>query len=73
MFEIEPAFFGFITIVTVAVDPGAIVPRGQVTVLPARSHVPCDGVAETKFACDGSVSVTITPVASALLFWTWTV
>ena len=41
VFEIVPVFFGWITIVTVAVAPAAMSPRLQVTVLPVRSH--CDG------------------------------
>ena len=51
-------------IVMVAVAPSARLPRFPVTVLPAPVAVPWLAVAETKVTLLGSVSVTVTPVAS---------
>ena len=54
------------TIVTVAeLVPAARVPRLQVTVV-VPEQLPCDDVAETNVVPDGSVSVTVTPVAAVL-------
>ena len=48
VFESVPVFFGWTTIVTVAVVPALIVPSEQVTIFALFSQVPLVGVAETK-------------------------
>ena len=59
---ISPVFFGFTTIVTIAISLGASVPRSQVTI-PAIWPQPLD--ADIKSTLGGSVSVRMTLVAEA--------
>jgi hypothetical protein len=53
------------TIVTVAESPGAIEPRGQLTLLVLVQGPPCDAVAETNVTVEGIPPVTVTSVAAA--------
>ena len=60
---IVPAAVGATAIVTVALDPFERVPILQVTVLPVLVQLPCVDVAETYVTLEGSVSISVTPVA----------
>jgi len=67
VFVSVPALVGRTWIVTVAdgvYSVTAIAPSSHVTVLPLRSHVPCDAVALTKSVWLGSLSVTVTALAA---------
>jgi hypothetical protein len=62
VFEIDPATEVWTKRVTVAVSPGAMLPRAHVTVV-VPEHEPWDGVAETKVVPAGRTSDTVAPVA----------
>jgi hypothetical protein len=64
VFVIAPVAIGLTTIVTVAVAPEFMLPRAQVTVVPVTLQVPWPEAAETKVTPEGSVSVSVTPVAA---------
>jgi hypothetical protein len=61
---IVPLEVGALTTIVTVADPAlAIVPRLHVTVPLACVHVPWVAVADTKVTPEGSVSVTVTPLA----------
>src|SRR5207302_6781808 len=60
-----PGRTGATRIVTVADAPAEIVPSSQWTVPEAGTHVPWDACDDPSLACEGSVSSTATPEASA--------
>ena len=64
VFVYGPVALGLTTMVTVAADAGAIVPRAHVTV-PVPEQLPCDAVAETNAWPAGKLSVRLTPCAKS--------
>jgi hypothetical protein len=64
--EAWPSRWARTLISSVALWPLASCPRSQFTRFdPCRSHVPCEGVAETKSTSFASVVSTVTPLAAS--------
>ena len=62
-FVTVPWLFGRTLIWTLAVPPLATVPSAHVTVPADSEQLPWEALAESKVELDGSMSVTVTPVA----------